>query len=66
MHDSGSIFPEFILKTNASISSINITTLKIVYIIKKYTTNNANGFDDLSVAMLQFYACEIAKPLHNV
>ena len=51
--DNGSILPQPISKTFASISHINVTTEQIVGIITKYTTNKAHGCDDPSVAMLQ-------------
>ena len=45
------------------ISHIKITTDQIVYIIKKYNTNKAHGYDKVSVPMLQLCAVEVAIPL---
>ena len=55
--------PEFISKTNASISYININVDQIVDIIQKYSSKKAHGCDDVSVAMLQLCASEVAIPL---
>ena len=55
--------PEFISKTNASISHININVNQIVDIIQKYSSKKAHGCDEVSVAMLQLCASEVAIPL---
>ena len=53
IYDNGSLLPEFISKTNASISQINITTTQIIDIIQKCSTKKSHGCDDISVTMLQ-------------
>ena len=63
IHDNGSVLPEFISKTNASISYININVDQIVDIIQKYSSKKAHGCDDVSVAMLQLCASEVAISL---
>ena len=63
IHDNGSVLPDNILRTNASISHLDINTKYIVDIIKKYNTNKAHGYDEISVAMLQLCPEEIAIPL---
>ena len=63
IHDNGSVLPEFISRKNASLSHINITTVQIVDIIQKYSRNKAHGCDEISVAMLQLCATEVASPL---
>ena len=63
IHDNGSALPEFIYKTNASISHININVDQIVDIIQKYSSKKAHGCDEMSVAMLQLCASEVAIPL---
>ena len=44
-------------------SHINTTTDQIVVVIKKYNTNKADGYDKVSVAMLQLCAAQVAIPL---
>ena len=63
IHDNGSRLPEFISKTNSSISHNETTTDQIVDIIKKYNTNKAHGYDKVSVAMLQLCGTQVAVPL---
>ena len=58
--------PEFISKTNASISQINITTTQIIDIIQKYSTKKSHGCDDISVTMLQLCPTEVAVPLRLI
>ena len=48
---------------NVSISHINVNTDQIVDIIQKYSTKKAHGCDEISVAMLQLCAIEVALPL---
>jgi hypothetical protein len=55
--------PDFISRTNVSISHINVNTDQIVDIIQKYSTKKAHGCDEISVAMLQLCAIEVALPL---
>ena len=63
IYDNGSKLPDFLSKTNASIFSINITNDHIIDIIKKYNAKKAHGYDEISVAMLQLCAAEVAIPL---
>ena len=63
INDNESLLPEFISKTNASISQINITTNQIFDIIQKHSTKKSHGCDDISVTMLQLCPTEIAVPL---
>ena len=63
IHDNGSVLPEFISKTNVSLSQITFTTVQIVDIIQSYNSNKAHGCDEISVAMLQLCANEVALPL---
>ena len=69
INDNGSLLPEFISKTNASISQINITTNQIIYIIQiiqKHSAKKSRGCDDISVAMLQLCPTEVAVPLQLI
>ena len=63
IHDNGSVLPEKVLRTNASISHFNIDPSSIVDIIRKYNVKKAHGCDEISVAMLQLSPNEIAIPL---
>ena len=54
---------EFISKISLSLSEITITTDQIVEIIQRYNSKKAHGFDEISVAMLQLCAREVALPL---
>ena len=66
IYDNGSLLPEFISKTNASISQINITTTQIIDIIQKYNTKKSHDCDDISVTMLQLCPTEVAVPLRLI
>ena len=48
IHDNGSVLPEFVSKTNATLSHINVTTEQIVNIIQKYSAKKAHGCDEIS------------------
>ena len=54
------------LKTNASISQINITTTQIIDIIQKYGTKKSHWCDDITVTMLQLCPTEVAVPLQLI
>ena len=66
INDNGSLLPECISKTNASISQINITTNQIIDIIQKHSTKKSHGCDDISVTMLQLCPTEVAVPLQFI
>ena len=63
IHDNDSILPNFISKTDLSLSQVDVNTDKIVDIIQKYGINKAHGCDQISVAMLKLCATEVALPL---
>ena len=56
------VYLVFFLKTDASICRINITADYIINIIKKYNAKRAYGPDEISVAMFQLCATEVARP----
>ena len=63
IHDNGSVLPDIISRTDKSISLLDVNTDQIVDIIQKYSTKEAHGCDEISVAMLQLCATEVALPL---
>ena len=63
IHDNGSVLPDFISRTDISISYLDVNTDQIVNIIQKYSAKKANGCDEISVDMLQLCATELALPL---
>ena len=63
IHDNGSVLPDFISRTDISISYLHANTQQIVNIIQKFCAKKANGCDEISVAMLQLCATELALPL---
>ena len=66
INDNGILLPEFISKTNASISQINITTNQIIDIIQKHSTKKSHGCVDISVTMLQLCPTQVAVPLQLI
>ena len=63
LHDNGSVLPDFISRADQSLSLFHVNTDKIVDIIQKYSTKQAHGCDEISVAMLQLCVTEVALPL---
>ena len=62
-HDKGSVLPDFISRADISKSLIIVNTDQIIEIIQKYSTKMAHGCDEISIAMLQLCAREVASPL---
>ena len=63
IHDNGSVLPDYFSRTDLSISYVDVNTDQIVDIIRKYSSKKAHGCDEISVAMLQLCATEVALPL---
>ena len=57
------VLPDFISRTDKSISHFDANTDQIVDIIQKYSTKKVQSCDEISVAMLQLCATEVALPL---
>ena len=66
INDNGSTLPEFISRTNESLSQINVTRGQIVKIINNFNSKKAHGYDGISIAMLKLCITEVAKPLEII
>ena len=62
-NDNGSVLPTFILKTDASLSTLLISRDEIINIIKHLDINKANGYDGISALMLRNCTPEVSVPL---
>ena len=61
--NNGSVLPDFISGTDIPLSYLDVNTDHIVNIIQKYSAKKANGCDEISVAMFQLCATQVALPL---
>ena len=66
INDNGSVLPNSISKTDASLSHVSVTKSQIVNIINNFNSNKAHGCDGISVAMLKLCASEVAIPLQII
>ena len=66
VNDNGSILPNFISKTVASLSHVSVTRSQIVNIINNFNSNKVHGCDGISVVMLKLCAVEVAIPLQII
>ena len=56
------VLPNFICKTDASLSHLSVSQEQIINIISYFNPNKSRGHDDVSVSMLKICA-EVALPL---
>ena len=66
INDNGIILPAYIPKTNKSISHFLITEKQIIDIISKRNANKSQGYDNISVAILQVCPSKVAIPLQII
>ena len=62
----GSTLPVYIPYKNKSISHFIITEKQIIDIILKLNTNKSQGYDHISVAMLQLCPLQVAIPMQII
>ena len=66
INDNGSGLPNFISKTDASLSHISVSQQQIINIINNFNPNKSHGHDGVSVSMLKICAAEVALPLQLI
>ena len=66
INDNGIVLPAYIPKTNKSISHFHITEKQIIDIISKRNANKSQGYDHISVAILQVCLSKVAIPLQII
>ena len=66
INDNGSLLPNFVPKTDATISHVTVTKDHIIRIINNFNSNKAHGCDQISVSMLKLCAVEVTVPLQII
>ena len=66
INDNGSVLPNFISKTDASLSHLSVSQEQIINIINNFNPNKSHGHDVVSVSMLKICDAEIALPLQLI
>ena len=66
INDNGSALPNFLPKTEALLSHISVSKNQIARIIGNFNSNNAQGCDRISVAILKLCAVEVSITLQMI
>ena len=66
INDNGIVLPAYIPKTNKSISHFLITEKQIIDIISQRNANKSQGYEHISVAILQVCPSKVAIPLQII
>ena len=65
-NNAPSVLPPFQIDTMSRIDSVNTSEDKIANIILKLNSKKADGYDDISIAMLKLCAPAFSKPLNLI